>query len=60
MPDATTSCLKTINANFENALTNFGVRATPTFFINGKRLVGPPTIESFDQAIAEAEAKAKS
>jgi protein-disulfide isomerase len=52
--------LKTINANFENALTNFGVRATPTFFINGRRLVGLPNIESFDQAIAEAEAKAKS
>jgi protein-disulfide isomerase len=50
--------LKTINANFEHALTTFGVRSTPTFFINGKRLQGAPTIESFDKAIAEAEGKA--
>jgi protein-disulfide isomerase len=50
--------LKTINANFEHALTTFGVRSTPTFFINGKRLQGAPTIESFDKAITEAEGKA--
>jgi protein-disulfide isomerase len=49
--------LKTINGNFETALTKFGVRATPTFFVNGKRLQGAPTIDSFDKAIAEAEAK---
>lgn len=49
--------LKTINGNFENALNKFGVRATPTFFINGKRLQGGPSMESFDKAIAEAEAK---
>lgn len=49
--------LKTVNGNFEHALRDFGVRATPTFFINGKRLQGGPTIESFDRAIAEAEGK---
>lgn len=49
--------LKTINTNFEHALTTFGVRSTPTFFINGKRLQGGPTLESFDKAIAEAEGK---
>jgi len=49
--------LKTINGNFEHALTTFGVRSTPTFFINGKRLQGAPVLESFDKAIAEAEGK---
>ncbi len=49
--------LKTINANFEHALTTFVVRSTPTFFINGKRLQGAPTIEAFDKAITEAEGK---
>lgn len=50
--------LKTINSNFENALSKFGVRSTPTFFINGKRMKPGPKIEDFDKAIAEAEAKA--
>lgn len=49
--------LKTINGNFEHALRDFGVRATPTFFVNGKRMQGAPTIEAFDKAIAEAEGK---
>lgn len=49
--------LKTINSNFEHALNTFGVRSTPTFFINGKRLQSAPVIESFDKAIAEAEGK---
>jgi protein-disulfide isomerase len=49
--------LKTINGNFENALSKFGVNATPTFFINGTRMKGGPTMDSFDKAIAEAEAK---
>lgn len=47
--------LKTINTNFENALQNWGVRATPTFFVNGKRMTGAPVIGTFDEAIAEAE-----
>jgi protein-disulfide isomerase len=29
----------------------FGVNATPSFFINGKRLMGPPTIEEFDKVL---------
>ncbi len=29
----------------------FGVSATPTFFINGKKLDGAPTIEAFDKMI---------
>jgi protein-disulfide isomerase len=29
----------------------FGVNSTPTFFINGKRLEGAPTVESFDKAL---------
>lgn len=49
--------LKTINGNFEHALRDYGVRSTPTFFVNGKRMQGSPTLESFDKAIAEAEAK---
>jgi protein-disulfide isomerase len=29
----------------------FGVSATPSFFINGKKLTEPPTIEGFDKAL---------
>ncbi|HWK32714.1 MAG TPA: thioredoxin domain-containing protein [Hyphomicrobium sp.] len=29
----------------------FGVSATPTFFINGKKLDGAPTMEKLDAAI---------
>ena len=29
----------------------FGVNATPTFFINGKKLDGAPTMEAFDKMI---------
>jgi protein-disulfide isomerase len=29
----------------------FGINATPTFFINGKRLQGSPTIEEFDKVL---------
>jgi protein-disulfide isomerase len=34
----------------------FGVRATPSFFVNGKRIKGAATIQKFDELIA-AEAK---
>jgi protein-disulfide isomerase len=30
----------------------FGVNSTPTFFINGKRMVGAPTVEEFDKAFS--------
>ena len=42
-----------IVAGRERASKAFGVDATPTFFINGKRLADAPTIEAFDKAIAE-------
>jgi protein-disulfide isomerase len=32
----------------------FGVRGTPTFFINGKPLVGAQPLEAFQNAIAQA------
>ncbi len=31
---------------------SFGVGSTPTFFINGKKMTGAPTIEEFDKAFA--------
>jgi protein-disulfide isomerase len=33
----------------------FGVRGTPTFFINGKPLVGAQPLEAFQNAIAQAK-----
>ena len=30
----------------------FGVGSTPTFFINGKKMTGAPTIEEFDKSFA--------
>ena len=35
----------------ERASKQFNVDATPTFFVNGKRLAGAPTLEEFDKAI---------
>jgi protein-disulfide isomerase len=32
----------------------FGVQSTPTFFVNGKKIVGAANIEEFDKVIAEA------
>ena len=34
------------------AAQQLGVDATPTFFINGKKFEGAPTIEAFDQALS--------
>jgi protein-disulfide isomerase len=34
------------------ASQEFGVDATPTFFINGRRLMAPATLEEFDKALA--------
>ena len=45
--------LDKISQGRERASTKFGVDATPTFFINGKKLIDGPTIEAFDKAIAE-------
>jgi protein-disulfide isomerase len=41
-------------ANFSAAGTRFGITATPTFFIDGKRLNDAATMESFDAALAKA------
>jgi protein-disulfide isomerase len=34
------------------AATKFGVDSTPTFFINGKKFEGEPTLEAFDQLLS--------
>jgi protein-disulfide isomerase len=34
------------------AATKYGVGATPTFFINGKKFEGEPTLEAFDQLLS--------
>ena len=38
----------------------YGVESTPTFFINGKKLVGAQPYEQFDAALKAAAAQAKS
>ncbi|MFY0612115.1 MAG: DsbA family protein [Hyphomicrobiaceae bacterium] len=59
------SCLKD-EALFEKVVgvrtranKEFGVKSTPTFFINGKALVGPQSIEEFDEIIGPLRAEAK-
>jgi protein-disulfide isomerase len=42
-----------IDADLEEA-RRLGIRATPTFIINGRRLVGAQPIEAFRQAIEDA------
>jgi protein-disulfide isomerase len=39
------------------AAQQLGVDATPTFFINGKKFDGAPTLEAFDQALSGVAAK---
>jgi protein-disulfide isomerase len=48
--------LKYIESVRDRGNKDFGVRATPSFFVNGKRIKGAATIEKFDELIA-AEAK---
>lgn len=43
--------LDQITAERKRASDVFGVNATPTFFINGKKLQEAPTIEAFDKVI---------
>ncbi|MCC7253235.1 DsbA family protein [Hyphomicrobium sp.] len=43
--------LDQITASHTRAAETFGVNATPSFFINGKRLQGSPVIEEFDKMI---------
>jgi protein-disulfide isomerase len=49
--------LDNITATRSRASDVFGVSATPTFFINGKKLDGAPTMEKFDQMIEPLLAK---
>ena len=39
------------------ASTQLGVNATPTFFVNGKKFEGEPTVEAFDQLLSGLAAK---
>ncbi len=48
--------LKYIETTRDKGNKTFGVRATPSFFVNGKRIKGAATIEKFDELIA-AETK---
>ncbi|MDX2308964.1 MAG: DsbA family protein [Hyphomicrobium sp.] len=43
--------LDKLSANRTRASEVFGVSSTPTFFINGKRLTEPATIEGFDKVL---------
>ena len=43
--------LDSITNQRKRASETFGVNATPTFFINGKRLTETPTIEAFDKVL---------
>jgi protein-disulfide isomerase len=49
--------LDNITAGRTRASDVFGVSSTPTFFINGKRLDGTPTMASFDKMIEPLLAK---
>jgi protein-disulfide isomerase len=44
--------LDDISAVRSRAVDTFGVSATPTFFINGKKLNAGPTLEEFDKAFS--------
>ena len=49
--------LDEITAGRTRASDVFGVSATPTFYINGKKLDGSPTMEKFDELITPLLAK---
>lgn len=51
--------LDQLNSVKETAYKQFGVNATPTFFINGQKLTGEQSIDAFTKAIDAAAAKAK-
>jgi protein-disulfide isomerase len=44
--------IKSIIAVRDRGNVAFGVNSTPTFFINGKRLEGAPTVEEFEKVLA--------
>ena len=41
-----------VNAVKDRAASKFGVEATPTFFINGKKKEGEQTLQDFDKLLA--------
>ena len=43
----------------DDVATKLGVRGTPTFFVNGKRIVGNQPLATFDQVVAERLAAAR-
>ncbi len=49
--------LDDITAGRTRASDVFGVSATPTFYVNGKKLVGEPTLQKFDEMIEPMLAK---
>jgi protein-disulfide isomerase len=57
------NCLK--NTELENKIVEgrlvaskeFDVNSTPTFFINGTKFTGAPTVEEFDKVLSELSAK---
>jgi protein-disulfide isomerase len=50
------NALKALNQRVQTYSTRDGIDSTPTFVINGKKLVGVPTMASLDAAIAAAQA----
>jgi protein-disulfide isomerase len=46
--------LDDITAIRSRAAETYGVTATPTFFINGKKMTAAPTLDEFDKALASA------
>ena len=44
--------LNHVNQTREIAAAKFEVRATPTFFVNGVRLMGEVSLEKFDEVLA--------
>ena len=44
--------LDDISAVRTRGTEQFGVSSTPTFFINGKKLAGGPSLEEFEKAFA--------
>ena len=47
-----------VNQDFREA-QDAGLQGTPSFTINGRKLVGPQPLETFEQAIEEEAAKAE-
>ena len=43
--------LDDIQAVRDHAVSKLGVNSTPTFFINGKKMSGGPTLDEFDKAL---------